>query len=221
MSFFAPPVSPPPFIVPYENALLSLPLPTPGMSTYESRGNEIIVALRPSAAMCSTIIVSVLVAPPSDWVLSSAICSGVALSGRWSSPTSRMFIARPSTSSFAGGALPMASTFVTLLARRLYAYAAYPPLSSTAIVRTPASAGKTTPQWRLRRPWRGGTARSARRGLVSSGAFVTGRTITVERADDMDSAWTSCTHRAGRPGAGRAHRLPSTHARPVLSVACS
>lgn len=91
------------------------------MSTYESRGNEIIVAWLPSALMCSTIIVSVFVAPPSSWVLSSASCSGVALSGRWSSPTSRMFCALPSTSSLVSFLPVIALTIVTPSDSWLYA----------------------------------------------------------------------------------------------------
>ncbi len=94
------------------------------MSTYESRGKEIIVACVPSALMCRTIIVSVLVAPPSLVVLSSAICSGVALSGRWSSPTSRMFWAVPSTSWSPCDRGAIASIFVTPLFRLVKAAAA-------------------------------------------------------------------------------------------------
>ncbi len=93
-----PPASPPPCAAPSENALFSLNVPCPGIGTHESRGNEIIVALPPPAGMCSTIIESVFVAPPSSVVPSSASSWGVASAGRWSSPTSRMFCAAPSAS---------------------------------------------------------------------------------------------------------------------------
>ncbi|PYY46152.1 YdcF family protein [Curtobacterium sp. MCBD17_023] len=97
------------------------------------------------------------------------------------------------------------------------------------MVRTPATAGSTAPQWRFRRPWRGGTARSARRGLVSSGAFVTGRTITVGLADDMGSGWTSCTDPSGRPRSrpcgGRGPHMVAQYGRrvflSVLAVCCA
>ena len=72
----------------YAELSLCCPL-QPGMVTQESRGNETAVAFRPSAGMCTRIIVSVELVT-SSVVDSSLSSAGVALV-RSSLPTSRMF----------------------------------------------------------------------------------------------------------------------------------
>ena len=93
----------------YAELSLCCPL-QPGMVTHESRGNETAVAFRPSAGMCTRIIVSVELVTCSvvDSSLSSA---GVALV-RSSLPTSRMLVSRPSTSSWVAPIALTRSTFV-------------------------------------------------------------------------------------------------------------
>jgi hypothetical protein len=87
------------------------------MSTQLSRGRETTVACPPPAGMCRIIRVSVLTDPPSSWVDSWASTSGLALAGRLSSPTSRMFCAGPSLS---GPEAPIASTWRTPEAKPRY-----------------------------------------------------------------------------------------------------
>ena len=90
-----------------------MPLPLSGMSTQESRGKEITVALRPFAGMCSTIMVSVLTLPPSSCV-DSALSSCAFAPARLSLPSSRMFWSLPSGSFCPAASAGTASPWCTL-----------------------------------------------------------------------------------------------------------